>query len=308
MTATRPRSSAQPDDAAAGGISPALAAQPGFLLRVAAVEAERRWAEALPAGLTPRLHLVLASVAASGPSSQQQLADRLSINRTVMVSVVDELEGKGLLERSRNPADRRSYALAITAAGRRALARMDRATERADASLMALLGTEQDEQLATRLGAIAGVDPASSGPGLDHHIVFLLHAAHARVRERFEEHLQPLGLTPALFGPLRTLQASGPTSQQRIANLLGFSAAAIQQTFDRLQADGLIERRRNPADRRSYALQLTPAGHEAIRRAATAQNELADELLGDPHAQQQLTTLLLPIINAAQTETQSTDA
>jgi len=303
MTTISPRSRAQPDAPAAGRISPALAAQPGFLLRVAAVEAERRWAEALPAGLTPRLHLVLASVAASGPSSQQQLADRLSINRTVMVSVVDELEAKGLLERARNPADRRSYALAITVTGKRALTRMDRATERADAALTARFAPAQRKQLATRLGAIAGRDPASSDP-----VVFLFHAAHARVRERFAEHLQPLGLTPALFGPLRTLQASGPISQQRIADLLGFSAAAIQQTFDRLQADGLIERRRNPADRRSYALKLTPAGQEAIRQATIAQDQVADELLGDPAAQQQLTTLLLPITNAAQPETESIDA
>jgi DNA-binding MarR family transcriptional regulator len=303
MTTTSPRSRAGLDDLAAGGISPALAAQPGFLLRVAAVEAERRWAEALPAGLTPRLHLVLASLAASGPFSQQQLADRLSINRTVMVSVVDELQDKGLVQRARNPADRRSYALAITVDGRRALTRMDRATKRADAALTARLAPTQRAQLATRLGAIAGGDPATGDP-----VVFLLHAAHARVRERFAEHLQPLGLTPALFGPLRTLQASGPISQQRIADLLGFSAAAIQQTFDRLQADGLIERRRNPADRRSYALQLTPAGHEAFRQAAAAENELADELLGDPHAQQQLTTLLLPIAKADQPETENHDA
>jgi DNA-binding MarR family transcriptional regulator len=251
---------------------------------------------------------VLASVATSGPCSQRQLADRLSINRTIMVSVVDELETRGLVERRRNPADRRSYALQITAGGQRALQRMGRAAERADTALVAPLRPAQRERLATQLALIASVDPQEGRSGLEQRIVFLLHAAHTRVRERFEERLQPLGLTPALFGPLRILQASGPTSQQHIADLLGFSAAAIQQTVDRLQTEGLVERRRNPTDRRSYALQLTPAGHDAIHQAAMAQSELADELLGDPRAQHELTILLLAILNATHPETETTDA
>ena len=35
-----------------------------------------------------------------------------------------------------------------------------------------------------------------------------------------------------------------------------------------LQAEGLVERLRNPADRRSYALTRTPAGRDAVRRWA----------------------------------------
>jgi DNA-binding MarR family transcriptional regulator len=74
-------------------------------------------------GLSNRQYFVLAGVETAGPVSQQDLARLLSIDPTVMVGLVDELERSGFVSRTRDPADRRRYALALTAGGKKAVAR-----------------------------------------------------------------------------------------------------------------------------------------------------------------------------------------
>jgi len=54
---------------------------------------------------------------------KQQISRLLDIDPNVMVGVIDDLEEKGLVERRRNPADRRRHVLVLTAAGRRTLRR-----------------------------------------------------------------------------------------------------------------------------------------------------------------------------------------
>ncbi|PWU24790.1 MAG: MarR family transcriptional regulator [Candidatus Rokuibacteriota bacterium] len=72
-----------------------------------------------PFELHPREFAVLRAVGAQEGQSQQALGDALQIPRSRMVSVVDELETRGLLERRPNPADRRVRELYLTEAGRR---------------------------------------------------------------------------------------------------------------------------------------------------------------------------------------------
>ncbi|GAA0400361.1 MarR family transcriptional regulator [Microbispora corallina] len=70
-----------------------------------------------PFGLRSKDFAVLTAIDAMGPQSQQQLARSHGIDRTTMVSVVDGLERLGLVQRSRDPDDRRKYAIALTGEG-----------------------------------------------------------------------------------------------------------------------------------------------------------------------------------------------
>jgi DNA-binding MarR family transcriptional regulator len=74
-----------------------------------------------PFELHPREFAVLRSVTFEEGQTQQALADRLQIPRSRMVSIVDELEARGFVERRPNPADRRVRELYLTAAGRKTL-------------------------------------------------------------------------------------------------------------------------------------------------------------------------------------------
>lgn len=70
-----------------------------------------------PYGLRTKDFIVLAAINSMGPQSQQRLAHRLGIDRTTMVSVVDGLERLGLVDRARDPEDRRKYAIGLTGEG-----------------------------------------------------------------------------------------------------------------------------------------------------------------------------------------------
>src|SRR5919197_3308726 len=140
-------------------VIPALAGYTGHLLRAAYVSAADHARERLPANAQPRIFGILAILAATGPRSQQELGHLLGVNRTMMVKVVDEMEAQGLLERRRNPADRRSYALEPTPHGLATLERMQPAMLETEASLTEPLGevgrarlNELLRQLLTGLG------------------------------------------------------------------------------------------------------------------------------------------------------------
>jgi DNA-binding MarR family transcriptional regulator len=113
------------------------------------------------------------------------------------------------------------------------------------------------------------------------------------VGNRFREALAPLGLEPRHVGLLRRLATAEGQSQQALGQTLGITPNRMVFLVDDLEAHGLVERRRNPSDRRSHALYLTTRGRRALRDAAdaTAQhNELGSSLT---HAERdQLVALL----------------
>src|SRR5579875_1135615 len=100
----------------------ALAGYTGYLLRRAYVRAAECVQQSLPAPNRLRDILILSMLEERAPISQQRLAELTGVNRTIVVKLIDDLEHRGLVARTRNPTDRRSYALAVTPAGRKALA------------------------------------------------------------------------------------------------------------------------------------------------------------------------------------------
>jgi DNA-binding MarR family transcriptional regulator len=99
------------------------------------------------------VHEVLAGRRASGAQalSQQAIADALRIDRTTMVSLIDDLERMRLVRRERNPADRRAYTIRLTAKGRELQRRAERALDEAAAAFFAPLGEEEQEAMRVQL-------------------------------------------------------------------------------------------------------------------------------------------------------------
>ena len=95
----------------------------GYLLRLAYDHAHSAAEAEFPDGPHPRIYALLTALIGMGPMSQQELAERLRINRTLLVGIVDDLERRGWVERRRDPADRRSYTVSMIAEGKRVLAR-----------------------------------------------------------------------------------------------------------------------------------------------------------------------------------------
>ena len=102
---------------------------------------------------------------------------------------------------------------------------------------------------------------------LSARVGFLLARAHAIAREAADEALAEVGLTMKAYGALATLVSDGPVSQQRLSQRIGMDPATMVDVIDGLEKDGYIRRRRNPDDRREYALQTTAEGRELYKRA-----------------------------------------
>jgi DNA-binding MarR family transcriptional regulator len=127
-----------------------------LLLVQLGMEAARQFSEQLaPLGVEPRHVGMLTRLAANEGRAQQAIGELIGLNPTQMVFLVDELEGRGLVERRRNPADRRSYALYLTPAGRDMLSKVQEAGRIHQARLGASLSEIEQEQLTELLRRIA---------------------------------------------------------------------------------------------------------------------------------------------------------
>ncbi len=83
----------------------------------------RLFDEALrPAGIETRHLGVLAALAPGEQLNQKQLVDRLELDKSAVVLILDDLERLGLAGRHAHPSDRRAHTLQITGEGRRRLA------------------------------------------------------------------------------------------------------------------------------------------------------------------------------------------
>ena len=125
-----------------------LADRIGFLVAKSHAVCHAMGNEALaPLGLHIKEYAVLNVLQSTGAMSQQALGETLGVDRTTMVALMDELERKRLVERSRNPEDRRAYALAITDGGVDVLQRARRLLTAAERKLLAPLSAVEADQL-----------------------------------------------------------------------------------------------------------------------------------------------------------------
>jgi DNA-binding MarR family transcriptional regulator len=97
---------------------------------------------------------------------------------------------------------------------------------------------------------------------------FLLAQLGAYAAGRFAERIAALDLTPAQAGLLRLIAWDPGQSQQAVAGQLGTPPSRLVLIVDGLEERGLVERRRNPDDRRHHALHLTDAGAQFMRQLA----------------------------------------
>ncbi|POX44897.1 MarR family winged helix-turn-helix transcriptional regulator [Streptomyces sp. Ru72] len=116
----------------------------GYLLKHAQRRLADASAEALaPFGVDGHQLAVLVVLAGQEPLSQVEVAGRLGVDRTTMVSLIDGLEDRGLVERRRSPRDRRKNVVELTAAGEDCLRRGEQARREAERRFLAPL-TEQE--------------------------------------------------------------------------------------------------------------------------------------------------------------------
>jgi MarR family transcriptional regulator for hemolysin len=116
----------------------------------------------------------------------------------------------------------------------------------------------------------------------------LLVARLARVwRRRADLALSAHGLSEATAHPLLILSRRGKCVRQGVlADEMGIEGPSLVRLIDLLQAEGLVERREDPTDRRAKMLHITMLGESKVAEINRVIGRLRSELLGDIPAEQ----------------------
>src|SRR2546423_10743363 len=99
------------------------------------------------AGLSPYHHAILALLDEGVPETQAAIADSLGYDRGTLVGLLDELEERGLVERKRDPDDRRRHLVRLTSDGKRTLGQLRALAARLENEFLAPLNAEQRASL-----------------------------------------------------------------------------------------------------------------------------------------------------------------
>jgi DNA-binding MarR family transcriptional regulator len=131
-------------------------AGPAFLLAQLGAHAARKFAERIAVlELSPPHAGILGILARTPGLSQRALAKALGTLPSRLVTFIDELEAKGLVERRPDEADRRNNALRLTETGQVSLAALGRIARAHQSVLLAALSPDEQQQLASLLQRVA---------------------------------------------------------------------------------------------------------------------------------------------------------
>ena len=147
----------------------------GFMLSKVGTAVSARFAEILSKfDLVPRQFFVLNLICQHQGESQQAIAGSIGVAKSQMVSVVDELEAKGFIERRANPDDRRQHALFVTESGKAMQEEAIDAARNHEGTLRSVLSKAEAETLLGALHKLASIDGTPLG-------------VHGSIAEKFKD-------------------------------------------------------------------------------------------------------------------------
>ena len=109
--------------------------------------------------------------------------------------------------------------------------------------------------------------------------LFLLKRLGFSAKEQGLEAYEPTGLHPYHHAILLLLDEGSPETQGSIADALGYDRGQLVGLLDEIEEKGLIERRRDPNDRRRHVVRMTPEGKRALRRLRALSRQIEDDFL-----------------------------
>ncbi|GIJ76426.1 DNA-binding transcriptional regulator, MarR family [Micromonospora phaseoli] len=141
-----------------------LRSTPSWLLTQTAAHAGRLVSAALDRHHARGYHYrLLAALDDTGPASQADLGRHSGIDRSDIVSTLNDLADRHLVRRDPDPDDRRRNLVSITTAGRRELTHLQQALDTAQEALLAPLDTAQRHELVRLLGILLTHHKAPKG-------------------------------------------------------------------------------------------------------------------------------------------------
>ena len=123
----------------------------------------------------------------------------------------------------------------------------------------------------------------SAPPRLPQELVdsttFLLKRLGFAAKERSMAAYEDVGLHPYHFAVLLVLDEGSRETQGSIADALGYDRGQLVGLLDELEERDLVERKRDPNDRRRHLVRLTTEGKKTLRRLRTVAAQIEDDFL-----------------------------
>jgi DNA-binding MarR family transcriptional regulator len=118
---------------------------------------------------------------------------------------------------------------------------------------------------------------------------FLLGRLGLVLKGRKVEAFEAAGHNAYQHGVLCTLDESPRETQATIAEALGYDRSWLVGLLDELEHEGLIERRRDPADRRRHLVSLKPEGKEKLEQLRKVSRQVEEDFLAPLDADERAT-------------------
>lgn len=134
--------------------SNALAKYTGSLVRRAQQRHMAVWLSEVSAELTSVQYAAMVVLQQAPGVNQRQLGDELDLDRSTIADLVARMVRNGLIERTDDPADKRSYVLFLTAAGKKQLATLRPRVASVERILTAALTPQESSELRRLLSAL----------------------------------------------------------------------------------------------------------------------------------------------------------
>ena len=115
---------------------------------------------------------------------------------------------------------------------------------------------------------------------------FLLKRLGFAAKERGMAAYEETGLHPYHFGVLLVLDEGSRETQGSIADALGYDRGQLVGLLDELEERELVERRRDPNDRRRHLVRLTTEGKKTVRRLRGIAGRIEDDFLAPLDAEE----------------------
>ena len=130
-------------------------------------------------------------------------------------------------------------------------------------------------------------------------IGYYLRVAQEASFQAFSARLEKTDLKPGWYAILAILSEYDGLTPSELSRVCGRDRSTLTSTLKGLSIRGLIERRQNPDDQRSYSVQLTEDGrkmHAQLNAIAQEHDRSLDAIVGDD--KEALLSILARIVNA----------
>ncbi len=253
-------------------------------------------------GLTAGQPKILEFLMYSGPVVQKQLADACEIEPSTTVRLLSKMESAGLVQRSHMDSNRRSIIVTLTDHGKKQAGLVMQTFEKCETIAFAKIENRQQESFidtfqhieANLRGKSQQISREIGKKRVGLH--FSLLACQALLQKSLFSQLSDTGLTPGQPKILEFLTENQGCLQKEIAAAKNIEPATVTSLLLYMENAGLIERRAENGNRRSWHVYLTDKGMDLAEKTITAiQNTMELAFEGIEEKQQDFYKVLLRI-------------